>query len=150
MNLIQLLYVSSGVGRVSEQDIKKILNSARRNNTESGVTGMLLFCDDNFLQLLEGSPAAVEATFSRIKRNPLHTDIHVLLRDTVDARSFENWSMGFDRVSGQEIAPSEAAFEISRKAIKGHMTSADSWEVRRMMENFYNINTRLDLHLAES
>lgn len=148
MQLSRIMYVSSGVGRVTEEEIQKILGSARRNNAANDVSGMLLFCDGNFLQLLEGPPQAVEKTLERIASDARHKDINVLLRETADERSFANWSMGFDRVGPKNAAGSNSAFEISRNAIEGQMIGENSWQVRRMMETFYTINTRSPLNLT--
>ena len=150
MGMIQVLYVSSGAGRISLDDVSRILAVARRNNGKSGVTGMLLFCDGNFLQLLEGSAAAVDQTLERIARDRRHKNMTVLLRAPISSRSFVDWSMGFEPVDSGHPPAVGAAFEISRNAIKGHLADAGSWQVLRMMETFYNINTRAHLHLADS
>ena len=59
---------------------------------------MLLFHDNQFLQLLEGPEAAVRNCFGIIARDPRHTGLRVLLTDEVLERSFPDWTMGFERV----------------------------------------------------
>ncbi|MBI1212000.1 MAG: hypothetical protein GC190_11090 [Alphaproteobacteria bacterium] len=144
-----LLYVSSSVGHVSDDEIAQILHRARRNNARNGITGMLLYCDGNFLQLLEGEDEAVETTFRRIKRDPHHRDIHVMLDDkNVSQHAFADWSMGFEKLQKASNPEKEAAFEISRMAIERHLEPGEFWVVRRMMETFYEINTRQCLNLT--
>lgn len=143
-----LLYVSSSVGHMSDADVAQILHHARRNNTRNGVTGMLLFCDDNFLQLLEGEDATVETTFERIKHDTRHADVRVLLNERVSQRAFKDWSMGFEKLQKTSDPDAEAAFEISRMAIDRRIAPGNFWVVRRMMETFYEINTRKHLDLT--
>jgi hypothetical protein len=148
LHMRHLLYVSSSVGHISDEEIAAVLHRARANNLRSGVTGMLLYCDGNFLQLLEGEDAAVEATFDRIRRNRRHTDVTVLLDEKVRERSFAEWSMGFEKLNKWSDPDAEAAFEISRMAIDRRIAPGDLWAVRRMMETFYEINTRGHLNLT--
>lgn len=133
---------------MSDTDVAQILHHARQNNIHNGITGMLLFCDDNFLQLLEGEDAAVEATFERIKHDTRHADIRVLLNEKVSQRAFTDWSMGFEKLQKTSDPDAEAAFEISRMAIERRIAPGNFWVVRRMMETFYEINTRKQLDLT--
>ena len=143
-----LLYVSSSVGHVSDDEIAQILHAARANNLAGGITGMLLYCDGNFLQLLEGEDVAVQRTFDRIRRNPRHTDVTILLDEKVTERAFAEWSMGFEKLLKPSNPDAEAAFEISKMAIERRIAPGSFWVVRRMMETFYEINTRESLDLT--
>lgn len=142
---IQLLYVSSATLRITEPIVDEILTASRRNNAAAGITGMLLFCGDNFLQVLEGDAAAVDATFERIGRDRRHRKVDVLLRQPAAARLFGEWSMGFEDLRVPHAVDPDGAFEISRAALEGRLTSADAGRIRRFMENFYRINTRRDI-----
>ena len=50
----QLVYVSAASWAMSNAELNEILDVSRRNNRQSGVTGMLLHLDRGFLQVLEG------------------------------------------------------------------------------------------------
>ena len=69
--MLQLVYISSAVGRVDTADI---LRTSRRNNAEVGVTGALMFNGGAFAQVLEGPRRGVESTFERIQRDQRHGD----------------------------------------------------------------------------
>ena len=51
----QLLYTSKAVNPFSDDEVKKLLETARLNNSKKSITGMLLYCNSNFIQLLEGN-----------------------------------------------------------------------------------------------
>ncbi len=94
-----LVYASAATADLSESECEEILDAARRHNRPAGITGMLVYHEGSFLQVLEGDEAVVEALFERIERDPRHTDAVVLFRGTVDGREFGRWSMGYVRTS---------------------------------------------------
>lgn len=90
----QLLYIST-VSPNEAVDLATILAIARRNNRASGVTGLLLFNGKRFLQVLEGPPEAISATYDRISRDARHRAPVILARKAISEREFGDWSMGF-------------------------------------------------------
>ncbi len=103
MALIQLIYLSSLSDMRLEAEIGKILESSVRRNQEDGVTGMLLYSNGNFLQVLEGETTDVEKTFVRICKDPRHYDIVELIREPIAERQFSQWSMGYQHLSESYI-----------------------------------------------
>lgn len=99
-----LLYLSTSCGPLPAAEVEALLHSARRNNDEAGVTGALLHYDDRFLQVLEGEPAAVEACFSRICRDPRHHDVRPLFSAAQPQRRFAGWSMRYLTPAGADRA----------------------------------------------
>ena len=126
MPLLQIIYMSNLVDN-DEAQIAPIVESARRNNAQNQVTGMLLYSDGHFMQVLEGDPAAVKATFEVIQRDPRHTHIFILDELRVGRREFGTWSMGYHRVTGSDLVsqPELAALfeikahELSRRVAPG-------------------------------
>ena len=98
-----LIYVSSPNPSLDRTDIESILSSARRKNTESDVTGVLLYCPKMFVQVLEGEPEALDKTLESITADDRHSDLTVLTRDPIDARVFSDWSMAF-----RDIGPDDS------------------------------------------
>ena len=76
-------------------EVDTILEIARRNNVQAGLTGALLFNGSCFAQVLEGPLDAMERTFERIQRDPRHADLTVLELGPAEAREFAGWSMAF-------------------------------------------------------
>jgi hypothetical protein len=60
MGLVSLVYVSVARELMSDEDLKAILEVARRKNAERNITGMLLYRSGYFIQALEGEEADVE------------------------------------------------------------------------------------------
>ena len=87
----RIAYVSAATGAA---DLDVLLAQARRNNGVNGVSGLLYADGRHYLQVLEGTPEAVEHVFRRISADPRHADVAILTDDLVDERAFGDWSMG--------------------------------------------------------
>jgi hypothetical protein len=112
MGLIQLIYVSNAPHEMENAELTEILEVAARNNAAREITGMLLYANGSFLQILEGESAAVDAIFERISRDPRHANIFVLEREAISERSFPHWRMGFKHLGSADALahPAHAPF----------------------------------------
>ena len=99
MALIQLIYVSSSTQDLSESELDRILATSVRNNSAQGITGILLYSQGNFMQILEGEEDDVQATFDRVCQDTRHDNIFMLSREPRAQRQFGNWKMGFHRLT---------------------------------------------------
>ena len=88
----QLIYRSQPFG-FDEAMLAGILVQARRNNRRDAITGALICRHDLYLQLIEGPEAAIDTLYAKIAGDDRHTDIRLLLTDTVDTRMFPEWAM---------------------------------------------------------
>jgi hypothetical protein len=123
-----LIYVSIANEPFSDPDLVELLNVSRCNNELSGITGMLLYKDRRFLQILEGDEHAVRTTYGRILRDPRHRDAVTLLEGEKSEREFHEWSMAFKHLDAEavratpgfspfletKLAPAEFAADPSR------------------------------------
>jgi hypothetical protein len=121
MALEQLIYTSTAAKDLGELDLSRILLEARRNNERAGVTGMLLYHQRSFLQVLEGEATTLDRVFKRIEADDRHARVAVLLRQPVPARQFADWAMGF--VADKQIAQSLPGFSDFLQH-RGDMTKA--------------------------
>lgn len=105
--MFHLIYMSSAVRPFSVEELDALLAVARRNNTALGLTGMLVYKDSNFLQVLEGEQAAVEELYGKITKDPRHTGCTIFIQEPIVAREFADWSMGFRDLGGTRDPASE-------------------------------------------
>jgi hypothetical protein len=94
-----LVYSSRETHPMTDVDLSALLDESRKRNETSKVTGMLLYKDGKFLQILEGNEAIVESLYERIRGDSRHKDGQVLLTGDVSKRQFPDWSMGFTNLS---------------------------------------------------
>lgn len=92
-----LLYCSMYRGSPFERDrdIEMILDSASRNNKQHQLTGVLLYDEGAFIQLLEGQKSDVDALMSIIKQDTRHKKIRIIFYEEIRVREFEDWSMKY-------------------------------------------------------
>ena len=93
--LFQLAYMSKTEGPWARADLLELLRLAHAKNPLLGITGMLLFRDGTFVQLLEGERDEVEALYDTIRADVRHQAVTTLWRVESDSRWFADWSMGF-------------------------------------------------------
>lgn len=98
--LRQLVYISSATRPFNETELERLLVAARANNARNGITGILLYNDQSFLQILEGTRDDVERTIARIMRDPRHASVTVVQDEAIAERDFSAWDMAYRYVSG--------------------------------------------------
>lgn len=89
-----IVYISAASLFLQENDLQDILNVARNRNVADGITGMLMFHQNQFLQVLEGERDLVTACFDRIKQDTRHSGIIKLYDESGQERIFTQWHMG--------------------------------------------------------
>lgn len=88
-----IVYLSLETRRMARADILDILRVSRVNNTVREVTGMLMYYDGVFLQVLEGDAERIEALMTVLRHDRRHRDMRVLLDEPIAQRHFAEWSM---------------------------------------------------------
>lgn len=99
MDLTSLTYTSLARLDLQSSDLEDIHRSARELNALDGITGLLVFNGNHFLQIIEGSRNAIEELLDRLRRDPRHTGLEVRDERRVQKRSFPDWSMELVRVN---------------------------------------------------
>jgi hypothetical protein len=64
--MIQVSYISRSSHPMSAAELLSILMSSRENNQASGITGMLLYGNGTFLQVIEGEDAVIDRLVERV------------------------------------------------------------------------------------
>ncbi len=93
--LYELVYVSSAVRPMAVDELDRLLEGARAHNHSVGVTGMLLYADGTFIQVLEGRQQAVETLFAHIRNDTRHAQVIIIHQGSLEKRNFSDWKMGF-------------------------------------------------------
>jgi len=97
--MIEIVYASAATVKFSPADLATLLAAARVRNQQDDITGVLLYHDGSFLQVLEGVESVVRSTFDRIAKDPRHGSVLLLKRGEIEERSFADWRMGFLELS---------------------------------------------------
>ena len=98
-DLKHFMYASNSVRDFSEADLWEMLCLFRHNNEEHDLTGMLLYGNGKFVQLVEGPDASVDSLIEQIRKDGRHADIQTLSEGPILERLFPDWSMGYKRLT---------------------------------------------------
>ena len=102
--LMHYVYASAATHHFEPAELTSLLRSARRHNDGAGLTGVLLYTEGSFFQVLEGAPEAVEALYARILLDRRHEQVTTIVSEAIPRRSFADWTMGLSQVSRTDLA----------------------------------------------
>jgi hypothetical protein len=102
-SLIHCVYCSAATRHFASAELAELLLFARQNNARVGLTGMLLYAEGSFFQVLEGPAEAVDALYSKIELDTRHAKMTKIIQEPIRQRVFEEWTMGFSAMSREEM-----------------------------------------------
>lgn len=105
--LVSIVYMSVAAQDFTDDDLAEMLRGARLRNEALGVSGLLVAKDGRFMQLLEGPAWSVDDRFDVISKDPRHRDVKSLIREDIDGRRFDGWSMAYRALDDRDTATEE-------------------------------------------
>lgn len=84
----RLVYVSEAAPGVGARDAYDIIRTAHNRNSETGLTGALLFIEGHFVQVLEGDSFHLRQRFAKIAADPRHINVQLRECVAIDERLF--------------------------------------------------------------
>lgn len=118
---------------MTEAELSELLTQAQQGNTQRSITGALVYGDGQFMQIMEGEQAVLEALYAHIGQDRRHKGVFKLADRPIPARRFSEWSMAFQVVSPAEfsqlvgyVAPSQLSQQMP------DLGAADSLFLERM------------------
>lgn len=128
---------------MDDNELLSLLQEARKENERLGITGMLLYQEGNFMQMLEGDKKTVLDLYEKIKKDDRHNGVLTMLTGDIDERNFEDWTMGFFNMD------KAGEFPKYNDYIKENLTlrsfNKDSQDAYRFMILFNKINRQAAL-----
>ena len=92
---VELSYLSEAVSDRSFLGLMRLLESARAFNQKNGVTGILLYDNQQFGQIIEGEHANVMKAWKRIQEDKRHHRVELLEIREITERNFPDWLLRF-------------------------------------------------------
>lgn len=132
----EIIYASASSQPFSSNQLTDLLAKARANNRALAVSGILLYHQGSFLQVLEGEDFVVSALYQRILKDPRHHRCMVVKRSTVVQRSFADWSMGFVEVSAAMAKGLDGFNTVLQQGFVGLDNTASAETIRKIVYGF--------------
>jgi hypothetical protein len=132
----EIIYASASVKPFSSKQLTDLLAKARAKNGTLDVSGLLLYHQGSFLQVLEGVDSVVSELYARIAKDPRHHRCMVVKRSTVGRRSFADWSMGFVEVSPAVARGLEGFNAVMQQGFVGLDNTASAEMIKKIVHGF--------------
>jgi uncharacterized Fe-S cluster-containing MiaB family protein len=98
-----LAYTSVACHHMSHEELVTLLTNCRKKNDARRISGMLLYMEGCFFQVLEGPDTILEPLFEKISKDERHHHVMKLIMEPLEERTFGNWTMGFKNVTPEEL-----------------------------------------------
>lgn len=117
------MYSSAATTEFSDSDLAVLLMNSRANNKRFDLTGLLLYRDGRFVQLLEGPMDAVRERMAVIAADPRHSDVEIQLEEVIPERRFPDWTMGYEPIT-DELADQIPGYRSTFDDLTGRAATA--------------------------
>lgn len=134
--MFRLIYVSSAVRHFSKDELLSLLKTAREKNSLLGITGLLLYKDGDFLQVLEGDEAAVRTLLDTIQKDQRHRGTIIMAEEKAESRLFGEWSMGFRDLADPQLQSMPGFSPFMNRSLKAASIQNDPGGVMEMIAFF--------------
>ncbi|MFD2787635.1 BLUF domain-containing protein [Hymenobacter rubripertinctus] len=101
--MYHIVYHSLAIGQPTTADLRYLLQQSRANNNRLSITGLLLYGNGNYLQVLEGEAATIRKMFGVIESDSRHRNVIKLSDGPMPRRTFAGWSMRFQELSEENF-----------------------------------------------
>lgn len=133
--VFQLGYASAATEPFSQEELEELLAKAREKNSSLGVTGMLLYHEGSFIQILEGQEQVVTDLYAKIAEDPRHANAMLLFKSEATERSFDQWTMGFHQLKKNSADTPQGLNRFLDNGASG-ITSEDGEKIKGILLGF--------------
>ena len=95
MQYYGIVYTSEANGYLSETALFSLLRESRDAHAKAALTGLLLYSEGQFMQVLEGPTDSLREYFGRLAADPRHGKLQLLADGPKPEREFSGWHMAF-------------------------------------------------------
>ncbi len=134
--MLSTVYISSAKSLFSDVALMDLMARSRANNARIGITGMLVYKDGNFLQVMEGPDEAVKSLYAKILADPRHKGIIKLLQENITERQFPDWSMGFRNLANVDLQETPGYSEFLNEPLESLRFRADPTRAQKLLRMF--------------
>jgi hypothetical protein len=141
--MLSLVYVSAASHPFSDADLGELLKKAREKNTRLKITGMLLYKNGTFVQVLEGPDEAVRQLFNTISADDRHQGASCLQERQIERRQFPDWKMAFQVLDDSALMRIEGYSEFLEELEEFRAIPSSTARLLEIFRNSMNLTGRL-------
>jgi len=125
-------YVSTVNSALPETEIQEVLDLSKKWNNDNNITGVLLYSQGNFFQVLEGEEQLLKNLYEKIKADERHHNIITIFQKQIPDIQFDGYETNFisldDRFQPKNIAAYTNQVSLLNPAIQS--------SVKYILKNF--------------
>lgn len=138
-DLITISYRSKAVLSDPTRDVQDIVSKSHRRNEAHGITGILLFDGEFFMQTIEGPPAATRAVFVSIIEDDRHENVVPLFISEIEERDFPDWHMELlEPDETTKLLPDMKKVDLSYRRLRQVQAMAGEIAMRKRCQRVYH------------
>ena len=134
-----LVYVSNTQKPFEEEELINLLHECTTNNKEHAITGLLIYSESKFIQVLEGEKDVVHALFKRIKTDARHHKATIIIEGNLEFRNYPDWTMAFRSISAADL-DKKLGFASISDYFEQHQITESSHVAEVFMKLFFDKN----------
>ena len=115
--MYRIIYLSSATKLLSDDELNYLLKSSKIRNKKYNITGLLLYIDGDFLQVIEGDKQDVLNLFELIKKDKRNRSIICVFNENVEKRQFPDWLMGFSQLTYHNLQKMDSFENITKTTL---------------------------------
>ena len=100
----QIMYSSQATEPMTVTGLEEILRDARTGNEARNVTGVLVYVEGIFFQIVEGDRDVLRNLMASIARDSRHHSVKVFYEAEVETRAFESWRMAYLNATAEQLS----------------------------------------------
>ncbi|MQY41018.1 blue light sensor protein [Epibacterium sp. SM1969] len=139
----RLIYLSQLTRNMSHNEVAAMVARAQERNKSAGLTGLLIFMQGRFFQVLEGPETAVDHCFARIQQDTRHGGMRLLSSSEIKTRAFPDWKMSLFYPEQLPQQAHEAVMSIDTLLPMNSPERGDCPKVRGLVREFLASFTRM-------
>lgn len=132
-SLYQVVYTSTATEPFSKTALMELLRGSVRRNSRAGITGLLLYQNGAFMQVLEGEKAALMELFEKISHDPRHHHIIRLIQGPIPGRNFPDSAMACRDLNSPELRRLPGYSEFLNTPLNGELLAKDLPTCKRLL-----------------
>lgn len=115
--MLRVFYFSRATQAISDEQLRELLTSSRRNNALQGISGVLVHGGGLFAQILEGPEQAVLRLYGKILDDRRHSNCRIIYISPANERMFQKWSMGVINSTPLEFQNIKALMALRQETV---------------------------------
>ena len=104
----------------------------------SKITGISLYTEGVFLNIMEGNEAQTAAIFNAFQKDTRFSEVRIIMKNNLAAREFDDYRIGVTEIDMEETSPQ--TFHLNADNYKKHLSKNTSSEIVTLINAFARVN----------